>query len=223
MSTAVAVCECQTVGAPQQIRFCVEHHRYWYGDKRLTSFSALLREVYPQKQEELAKIDPGTLEHARDRGSRVDRYVSEYARSGNVTIQPGEWLEVVERVSIFADWFLANKPEVRGVQQVVYNLEDGIAATKDFDFVLQGNPVICDLKCTYSPDWTWKAQLGCHARYSKNGADLYVLHINPKLYEKQGGVRLLPYNSVECLRIFDAAVAWWRELPTKKSDNDESS
>lgn len=207
----VATCLCETIGKPASIHFCDEHHRYSYGDRKLASFSHVLRTVYPQKAAELEKIDPGVLEHARERGGRVDQYASEYARTGNVTLPAGEWEEVKERVGIFVDWFEAEKPIVRGVQQIVYDLEDGIAATKDFDFVAQGAPAIVDLKCTASPDWTWKLQLGCHARYSKNGSDLYILHINPKLY-KRGGVKLIPYNSVECLRIYDAARMWWREL-----------
>ena len=214
-------CSCQTIGTPQKIRFCEPHHRYWFGDRQLASFHSVLNAIYPQKQAELGKIDPVTLEHARERGLRVDRYCSEYAPSGNVRIDPGEWQEVVERVRIFVNWFEIRKPGVRGVQQIVYSLDDGVATTKDFDFTWDDKAVICDLKCTYSLDWTWKAQLGCHARYSVCGTDglyyfLYILHINPKLYAKSGGFRLLPYDRTECLRIWDAAVAWWRELPKKE-------
>lgn len=215
MSTAISLCECETIGAPQQIRFCRDHHRYWFGDRRLASFSHVLNTVYPQKREELEKLDPEVLEHARERGIRVDRYACEYVTTGRVEIPAGEWQEVLDRLGIFVEWFEKTKPIVRGVQQIVHDLDDGIAATKDFDFVLAGTPVIVDLKNTYSPDWTWKAQLGCHGRYSKNGADLYALHINPKLYTKTG-YKLIPYSPEECMGIFDAARSWWKVLGTAK-------
>ena len=215
-------CVCHTIGAPEEIRFCEEHHSYRFGDRKLVSFSKMLSTVYPQKREELDKIPPEVLEHARERGQRVDRYASEYARTGTVTVQAGEWQEVLDRVSIFVDWFDKTKPIVIGVQNICFSLDDGIAAMKDFDFVSGGIPAIVDLKCTASPDWTWKAQLGCHVRYSSYASEPtvgysepYILHINPKLYTRTG-LKLIPYSTVECLRIFDAARAWFKELQRVK-------
>ncbi len=211
MSAAVlAACFCSTIGAPEEIRFCAEHHRYFYGDRRLASFSQMLRTVYPQKQAELEKIPPEVLEHARERGIRVDRYASEFLLTGEVTIDTGEWQEVQDRTGFFVDWCERVRPEVRSVQEIVYSLEDGLAATMDFRLVLDHAPIIVDMKNTASPDWTWKVQLGCHARYS-GLANVYVLHVNPGLYKKTG-LKLIPYDLLECVTMFEAALAWWKVL-----------
>ncbi len=223
--TVVDSCNCVTFDTVEAIRFCKEHHRYFYGKRQLTSFSRMLETVYPIKREELEAVKlarPGLIEHAAERGSRVNAYADQYVLMGSVELPTGEWQDVADRVECFVNWFDKAKPEVLGVQQIVYDLEDGVAATKDYDLRFDGTTgtsVICDMKCTANPDWTWKLQLGCHQVYTLRGLPVMVLHINPDKYAKIGGVKLLSYDWHECMTMFDAARQWWRQIQKAKGSD----
>ena len=222
MSAVATACTCQSIGAPPEIRQCPEHFSFWHGDRRLTSYSSMLKAIYPAKAEALAKIPPAILAHAAERGKRVDRYASDYARGLDIEVNPADFedgamfAEVLERVRIFVEWFDHVKPEVIGVQQICYSLDDGIAAMKDFDFRIEGAMWVVDLKCTATPAWEWKLQLGCHYALSASASYcdplLGILHINPKLYPRTNGVELIEYSTEPCLKAFQHALDWWKEI-----------
>ena len=156
MSTAVAVaCVCGSIGA-SGIRLCPEHHKYYLGDKELASVSRVIRETWPIKKS-FEYADPVVLEHARERGVRIDHYAAEYVKTGKVRILAGEWREVVERVQMFAEWW--RRRETKAATQVIFH-DDEVAGTADF---LTTNGDIWDLKCVSAIDPTYFLQLGAYA------------------------------------------------------------
>ena len=171
-AVAVETCTCETIGAAPGVRLCPEHFRYWNGDKRLVSISRVIRDTWPiPKSFEAAP--PDVLEHARERGVRVDRYAAEFVKTGGVRIEAGEWQEVVDRVQMFAAWWhplISNWHDAE--IQVIFH-DDEIAGTADF-VVSPG--AIWDLKCVSALDPTYYLQLGAYAemcRRERGGASVY--------------------------------------------------
>lgn len=153
-----ATCTCQTIGAdPAVVRFAECHHRYFRGDKRLESVTSVIRQVWPIKKN-FEDADPWVLEHARDRGVRVDGYFSEYLRSGNVRIQAGEWREVVERTKAVVEWW--DKDWKEPVTPQVILADNEIAGTAD---IVGDIGFIADLKNVSALDATYWIQVGAYA------------------------------------------------------------
>jgi hypothetical protein len=191
-------------GASQEVRFDAEAHRYFLGSRELKSVSAIIRTVYSPKSWD--GVDPDVVEKARDRGERVDKYLSAYVGAGNVIIPYGESDDVKERFEIAArlwDQAYPNGIAVH-VQHIVYSEEDGIAGTADF---LVDGETIVDLKNTYRPEHSWKLQIGAYSAYS-GATNARVLHISPKVHPSGG--TWLKYNVADCKAIWQDAVKWYK-------------
>lgn len=155
-----AGCSCGSIGRSDLRRCDVDdHHRYWLGDRELASVSTVIRAAWPVRSGFL-DAKPDVLAHARERGIRVDRYLSEYVHGGRVTIPKGEWKEVRALVQKGASWWsLARQIEPNIQSQVI--VHDGtVAGTLDF---LVGRHSIVDLKATYDLELSYKVQVGAYA------------------------------------------------------------
>jgi len=167
MSTAVQTCVCDSIGAdPSVVRFAECHHRYFRGDRQLASVTSVIRETWPIKKN-FENADPEVLEHARERGIRVDTYFSEYLRSGTVRILAGEWREVVDRVKAVIEWWTLKHAGTDAIAQQML-ADDAIAGTPD---IITDNDFIFDMKNVSALDPSYWLQLGAYA----------------ELYEKQFG------------------------------------
>lgn len=194
----ILACTCQTIGAPAGVRLCEEHHRYWNADKQLQSVTRIIRETWPLKKE-FEKADPEVLEHARERGIRVDKYVSAFVTGGGVRIPAGEWQEVVELVQKFVPWWLETAiPPGKGKAKAQVLLhDDEIAGTCD---IVQEH-FILDLKTVYNLDPTYALQLGAYAElYEKTfgvePAGVGLIHLTKRHAKPQW----VPMDLAECRR-----------------------
>jgi hypothetical protein len=202
-TVAQSACLCDTIGAPPEIRLCVEHHRYWLGDKKLESVSSVIRDTWPLKKS-FEAADPAVLEHARERGIRVDRYASEYVKTGRLRIMAGEWEEVVNLTRKFSMWGCDYVGHV--VPQAI--LHDGeIAGTCDF---LGEFGHIYDLKTVYNLDPTYKLQMGAYAdlyerMLGEPASGITLLHLTARF----DTVREIPLTVDDCKREWRIVREMW--------------
>lgn len=215
MSTAVSTCCCGSVGAEKRIRFCPDHHRYFLGDKELASVSKVLR-VLPQGMCSscgwpiYSNHVPGcdvraNIDHARERGIRVDRYAQEFIRSGRCRVPAGEWTEVRELLKKLIPWLEAGGLTKARTQVIVHDEE--IAGT--MDFVLEH--FIQDLKCTYDVDKAYRLQLGAYAdlyqkTFGVEPVGVGVIHVTARYAQP----RWNPFNLHECREDWQTVKAMWR-------------
>lgn len=195
-------CCCGSIGA-SGLRYCATDHRYWMGDVELASVSRVIATVYPKKSWD--GVDMAVVERARIRGERVDHYLSEYVAKGNVTLNPGEWKEVDQRLDIAVRWWDRNIRGTVHVQKILHSEKDKVAGTADF---VVGDSVI-DLKNTAQLEKSYKLQMGAYGEYADAGS-LHVLHVNPKLYKE--GCRLIPFDRDNCRALWRKAVTWFQTI-----------
>lgn len=202
--SAIAVCQCGSIGA-SGVRLCVDHHRYWNGDKELTSVSRIIRDTWPLKKS-FEAADPAVLEHARERGIRVDTYFQEYLTTGMVRIKSGEWKEVVDRLMSLRIWWENQHVEDVATQMILHN--DEYAGTPDF---VTTDSDIWDLKNVYSLDTTYWLQMGAYAslHIETHGhiGRLGLIHVNPRL---TNGIQFVPVDLDEALHDWQITVDMWR-------------
>jgi hypothetical protein len=190
-------CTCQTIGAPNEIRFCSDDHAYWLSDKRLTSVSAVIKAIFPT---DYSMVDPAVLENARIRGERVDKHFTTYVTTGNVTIEPGERSDVVDRLSRLIDFWDKNGYNVTSAQKIVH--DDTIAGTLDLEI---SDEYIMDLKCVSALQPAYKLQVGAYL--SLGGYDrAAIIHV------MKGKVKLVPYDAEECRGIWKRGVEWYKTM-----------
>ncbi len=195
---------------------CEEHHKYWLGDKQLASVSSVLR-VWPQEtcsgcgwpmfSEHMAGcLVKEKVEHAKERGIRVDRYCQEFVRMGKVAIPAGERSEVVGLTEKAVAWFQKAKNGNPVEAQVIVHDEE-IAGTLDFRIVDR----LTDLKCTYDAGgMTHRLQLGAYAQlclYSLGSIpeDVGILHVT----ERYKQAKWIPFDVDECIRDWKTVRAMW--------------
>lgn len=206
MSTVVTACACQTIGAPKELRQCVEHHAYWHSDRQLASVSSVIKSVFPT---DYSAVDPDVLETARIRGSAVDAYFSEYLKTGQVTVEPGERTDVLDRLERLIVWWEQSGMVAKQVQQSVFSLTDGIAGT--FDIGTEDK--LIDLKNVSQLQPGYMLQLGAYIDYDAQQfpqRDPTILHVT------KDKVRLVPYDRKKCRQSWQSAVSWWRTMKELK-------
>jgi len=205
-----STCSCGSIGA-SGIRLCEDHHRYWLGDKELASVTKVLKSTWPLKPD-FSAADPHTLEHARERGVRVDKYVSEYLRSGRLRVPAGEWEEVVQLVQSFCLWWKQDAPVK--VQQILH--DDEIAGTCDV-LSPQVNVAIWDVKCTYDIEATYPIQLGGYADlYEKMHGVLPAILGVIQIHKRFPHPQVRHYDTMECVRDWRILRETWRMVQRRK-------
>ena len=189
-------CQCGTIGAAKEIRFCSDHHRYWIGDRQLESVTHAVNSVYPRKS--FDGVDPAVVEHARERGVRVDGYLTQYVTTGHVVRPAGEWKEVDDRLERCIDWWDKNVNGQRvECQKILYSERDGIAGTADFVF----DGYVLDLKNTAQPEASWALQFGAYGEYAD-------AHRVAALHSTKDSCRLIEYDAAECRELWREAMRW---------------
>lgn len=162
--SAVAVasaCVCGSIGAdPSVVRFCDAdgHHKYWRGDQRLTSVSKVISAVWPVKKD-FESAPPEVLAHARERGIRVDRYFSEWLRTGRVRIVAPEWREVIAGVEAVIGWWQSEG--IRDARPQVILAGEQEAGTADVLAPL----MVAELKCVSALEPTYDIQVGAYVDF----------------------------------------------------------
>lgn len=142
--SVVATCSCDTIGNPAELRFCVPCHHYFYGDKRLTGVTSVIKDVLPP---DYSGVDEDTLEKARHRGVALDALASAYAVGKPLEIPAGTREDVIEESKAlfekFANWF--DRQGFRKVESQVTVFDSEVAGTID----IRADGDIYDVKGTY--------------------------------------------------------------------------
>lgn len=214
------------VQSPPQVRFDAETHRYYLGETRLHSVSSIIKQVWPLKKSFDGKVDPQTLENARERGILVDRYATEYIRTGEVTTDVNERDDIkYEYLPAFVEWWNKQDATVPVTAQVIlHDATNEVAGTADLivgdcfnprNFFRDHEVCIYDIKCTSQEEVDWQYQLGAYGymlklMYPVEQLRLAVIHINPKRYSK-GGLRIIPYDTNESIRRWGNIVQFWSD------------
>lgn len=196
IETNAAPCNCTIRDNDLKVRLCVTHHRYHIRAKELVSVSAVIKSTWPIPAD-YSKADPAVLEHARDRGSRVDAYFTEYLNTGAVTIQAGEWTEVLDLLEKLVVWWDANLSfrSSQAKSQVILH-DDRIAGTCD---VLAAFGLY-DLKTTYNIESTYHLQVGAYADLylsmtGQEPPEIGIIHVTRRYAQP----KLIPLDLQQCL------------------------
>lgn len=182
MSTIEATCTCQSIGAdPASIRFCVECHRYWRGDKKLDSVSSVIRQCWPIKPD-FSAAKPEVIENARDRGVTVDFLFSSYVNGALDKIPAGTRKDAVELFFKVRRWWDDHKHGETRAQVILADSE--IAGTCD----VLDDDCIWDLKCTYNIEATYPLQLAAYgalhfATFGRPAKKLGIIHVTERYPE----------------------------------------
>lgn len=188
--SAVAICECESIGAPLQVRYCDEHHSYFYGDRRLNSVTSIIKFMCPT---DYSAVDPVVLENARTRGVLVDRYFCEYLRSGHLHIDADEREDVKDRLKLLIPWWDRQGFEIHEVQEIVFSKEDGVAGCLDLRIGIKSGSAVYDLKVVSSLQKAYGLQLGAYLTYG-NADEAGIVHVT------KDKCRLVKYDAEKCKR-----------------------
>lgn len=198
-------CSCESIGR-SDLRMCPDHHRYWRGDKELTSVSKIIRSCWPVKKN-FEDVPPEILEHARERGVRIDAYFTKYVDTGRVRIAAGEWREVVVGLQAVIDWYDARVHSLREVgfiaETQVMLADDTVAGTTDLLFHPLGQ--IYDLKCVSALDPTYDIQIGAYADMHGGISEGYLIQCKIDAKNLQARVTCMPVDIKQ-------AVCDWRHM-----------
>lgn len=191
MSTVAiaSTCVCGSIGAASEIRFCsAGHHRYWFGDKQLTSVSSVIRSTWPLKPD-FSAADPAVLDHARERGIRVDSYFQQYVSSGRIRVPAGEWTDVIELTRLLVNWWDRQTFSTATwiTQKMVH--DGDIAGAMDL-YSPELNLVL-DLKTVSRLEPVYGLQVAAYDGIGQLKADIGAIHLNKR------GVHLVTYGKQE--------------------------
>lgn len=177
-----AVCRCASIGEDAaKVRFCAECHRYWRGDKQLTSVSKVLRTIWPLKPD-FSRADPAVIENARDRGVVTDALFSLYVKGGLDRIPKGTRQDSVELFFKVRRWW-DNRKHGQVESQVIL-ADSEVAGTCD----VKDDDEIYDLKCTHDIEDTYPLQLAAYGElhfstYQRPVKSLNIIHCTKRYAE----------------------------------------
>lgn len=183
----------------------------------LTSVTRIIKAVMPTS---IDTAPPDKVENARERGIKVEDYITELLKTGGCSLPAGERQDVQERVECFYRWYEEVQPEYLGSQIIVSDLETA-AGSIDYYLGVYGKKTIIDLKNTWNAEPEWKVQLGGYSdlaqyaeRFGTNGHHACgVLHIHPRFAK---GWIWREYDPMIVRSQWNAALQWWKTLQTLK-------
>lgn len=203
-------CSCGSICALKELRLCEEHHRYFLGDRRLSSVSSVINSVLPT---DFSKIQEAVLENARERGEWVDRMFCRYLslRSGeNFTTEPARSSDRMDYLERLIQWWDKSGLDAVATQQGVYSEADGIAGTLD---IRLSDGRILDLKCVAALRASYGLQLGSY--WTMGAAEgIGILHVT------KDNVKLIPYDHELWGVRWKTAVDWWKLKQQLKPEDD---
>lgn len=193
MSTAVATCQCGSIGAdPSVVRLAECHHRYFRGDKQLVSVSKMLA-MWPRDPCGECRMPfygdhvpncgvKAKIENARERGSEVDRLFAGYINGTLQFIPSGTRLDSCNLLDKLLTWW-----ERQGLQARTQVILADADAAGTCDLLIDGGRVIADLKCTYDVDAVYPLQLGFYGLLALaqgvQAEELWIIHATARYAE----------------------------------------
>lgn len=174
------------------IQFDPETHTYTDGDKPIPSVTAIVGLL---SADTMAKIDKSTLDYAAARGTAVHEATESIDMGAEAEVDA----ETDGYVKAYLDFLADYRPSWHGIEEIVYNADQGYAGTVDRHGYFGTTPVVLDIKTNSSPG---------KLDYTKVCLQTYLYSLcldydNPRLFalylKKDGTYRLL-----DCR-------AWWNE------------
>lgn len=195
-AVAESVCVCSSVGAdPSVVRLAECHHRYFRGDRELTSVSRVLKSTWPIPPD-FSKADPAVLDNARERGIAVDRLFSAYVEGKLDRIPAGTRTDAKDLFMKLMEFWNARPDAEKPARAQVLLADHEIAGTCD---ILTANGTIWDIKASYNIEAIYQLQLGAYADlYDRTYGvlpKLGIIHVTARLARPQ----LIPLDARECL------------------------
>lgn len=186
--SAVATCQCSTIGAPEELRHCAICRHYFYGDRQLIGVGRVTSAIMPV---DYSGINPAVLENARLRGQFVDEKFCQWLDTGTVTIDAGvqaDWLDRLERL---VTWWERSGLTCIQTQKVLMDDTKQYVGICDFVVTRNGLPAILDLKNTSKVEPTHRLQLGAYCEFDRCDA-AGILHVT------KDNVRLVELAAYQC-------------------------
>lgn len=199
MSAIIAACQCGSI--LPEVSFCEEHHTYSRNGKKLTSVTSLIRQCWPEKKV-FDGAKPEVLDHARERGTRIDRYFSEYIRTGGyVQLPHDEWDEVHVGVKALRDWWKGERLDKTAAKAQVIVADNDVAGMAD----LVCAPTVIDIKVVHTLDPTYDIQVGGYGDLHGSITEGFLIHCKIDARELTAKVKVVPVDMKQ-------AVTDWRAM-----------
>lgn len=201
---ALSSCVCQTIGAPAEVRLCEEHHAYWRGDRRLTSVTAVVKGMWPEKPD-FSAAPEGVIENARERGVEVDTLFTAYLRGKLHEIPAGTREDSADLFMKLVRWW-EKRSGMEADAQVIL-ADDEIAGCAD----IVPPKAVYDLKTTYDLEPTYSLQVGgyCHlyeAQYGVLPEECGIIHLTKRFAEP----KLVKFEVMTVVSEFRIVRDMWR-------------
>lgn len=123
-----------------EIIFDEATHTYLVDGEEVPSVTTILQ---PLSNRAYSAVNPSVLEYARNRGTAVHEALEIYDLGGELEVVP----ETEGFIRAYLEWSQIYRPKWIGVEQIVYNAEDGYIGTLDRFGVLNGSErAVIDIK-----------------------------------------------------------------------------
>lgn len=177
-----------------KIKFDEVNHKYYLGEKELTSITTLLKRHGLSTDFSEVMISPAVLADARDRGNLIHKEVEEYIKE-NKQPTTKESKQIIE-------WFekINDKYKIES-EKIIHNEE--FAGTKDLSFYLPFGNILIDIKTGKNIDltaWSWQLSLYEYLE-NKQYTELLILHTPKDKDLKEIAVNRIPRAEIE--RLFE--------------------
>lgn len=160
--------------------------------------------VLAERLEERGSLSPTDLDEAANEyknrrdsgastGTEAHLYVEQFLKGQKPTMLTATD-EAKKAYGAFKNWFNQTKPEVIGVENVIYSEKYNYAGTYDCLLKVDGKNYLCDLKTT---NQSRKAPQGVYAEYFIQLGAYAAAHEEQRLYEEaNGGSQLVPIEGL---------------------------
>ena len=164
--------------------FFDDRHEYQVDGEIVPSVSEILRFI---SREVYGDVTQFRLDHAADRGHNVHSACEQLDRFGSAEIDA----EIEPYINAYIQFRKDHKPVWGKIEYAMYSSEFGYAGTIDRQGVMDGKPVILDIKSSYKVETSLvTAQLNAYWRLANENymdvAELWVLHL-----KKDGTYKLI--------------------------------
>ena len=182
--------------------FFDDRHEYQVDGEIVPSVSEILRFI---SREVYGDVTQFRLDHAADRGHNVHSACEQLDRFGSAEIDA----QIEPYINAYIQFRKDHKPVWSKIEYAMYSSEFGYAGTIDRQGVMDGKPIILDIKSSYKVETSLvTAQLNAYWRLANENymdvAELWVLHL-----KKDGTYKLIQVQHDEstflaCLMLHNA-------------------
>lgn len=171
----------------EEVKLTVDGHIYQIGDRKLTSVTSVIRQVWPTTPE-FSAAPEAVIENARERGCEVDEIFSKWLNDEFAEeIPTGYRQDSTDLAAKLIDWWIRQRFTTVGVkaQEILHDAD--IAGCADIVIAPPAGAVY-DNKTTYDIEPTYRIQVGGYcelyeAKYGEPPARAGIIH-NTKRFKE---------------------------------------